>query len=327
MIFQTGGEVVSELGQLLKKARLEKGLSLDDVQEATKIRKRYLEAIEEGDYKVLPGSFYVRAFVKTYAETVGLNPEEILQYYRNDIPAAEPENNSEPIIRKKRSVQHSDRFGRWATTLLMWAFVILIAVIVYFFIVKTSDAPNNQVAEDTKITDTESTPPIAGEDNKGGAAGGSGAGTSTEPPATQEEPEPEPKPIVVLEKSSRSEDYFVVAAPDNGKLEVEITAAGGYSWLGVFVGNRSGERLYYENLEDGKTVKYELPEKGMAIRMGRADVITVKIAGEVIPDGDVAGLKNMNLKLIPYEEARKLQEETGGAEGAGNSGTNGTSTP
>ncbi|MCE5168125.1 helix-turn-helix domain-containing protein [Paenibacillus profundus] len=317
---------MSELGQLLKKARLEKGLSLDDVQEATKIRKRYLEAIEEGDYKVLPGSFYVRAFVKTYAETVGLNPDEILQYYRNDIPATEPETNSEPIIRKKRSVQHSDRFGRWATTLLMWAFVILIFVILYFFLVKTSDTPNNQTADDTKITDSESPSPVAGEGNKGDTAGGNGGNTSTEPPVTPE-PEPEPKPIVVLEKSSRSEDNFVVAAPDNGKLEVEITSTGGYSWLGVFVGNRQGERLYYENLDDGKTVKYEMPDKGMAIRMGRADFITVKIAGEVIPDGDVAGLKNMNLKLVPYEEAQKLQQEAGGAGNTGNSGANGTSTP
>lgn len=67
---------MSELGQQLREARLQKGMSLDDVQEMTKIRKRYLEAIEAGDYKVLPGSFYVRAFIKTYAETVGLNPDE-----------------------------------------------------------------------------------------------------------------------------------------------------------------------------------------------------------------------------------------------------------
>ena len=48
---------MSELGQQLREARLQKGMSLDDVQEMTKIRKRYLEAIEAGDYKVLPGSF------------------------------------------------------------------------------------------------------------------------------------------------------------------------------------------------------------------------------------------------------------------------------
>ncbi|MDG0793610.1 helix-turn-helix domain-containing protein [Cohnella ginsengisoli] len=61
------------------------GYTLDDIQEITKIRKRYLEAIESGDYKVLPGSFYVRAFVKTYAETVGLDAEEVLRLYQKRI--------------------------------------------------------------------------------------------------------------------------------------------------------------------------------------------------------------------------------------------------
>lgn len=77
---------MSELGQQLREARLQKGMSLDDVQEMTKIRKRYLEAIEAGDYKVLPGSFYVRAFIKTYAETVGLNPDELLEGHKKTYP-------------------------------------------------------------------------------------------------------------------------------------------------------------------------------------------------------------------------------------------------
>lgn len=63
---------MSDLGYILRKTRLERKISLDDLQEVTKIRKRYLEAIEEGNYKVLPGSFYVRAFIKSYAEAVGL---------------------------------------------------------------------------------------------------------------------------------------------------------------------------------------------------------------------------------------------------------------
>lgn len=48
---------MSELGALLKTARQEKGLSLDDVQEQTKIRKRYLEALEEGDLKSYQANF------------------------------------------------------------------------------------------------------------------------------------------------------------------------------------------------------------------------------------------------------------------------------
>ena len=69
---------LTELGNRLKEARLVKGLSLDDLQEITKIQKRYLIGIEEGNYSMMPGKFYVRAFIKQYAEAVGLEPEEII---------------------------------------------------------------------------------------------------------------------------------------------------------------------------------------------------------------------------------------------------------
>ena len=77
---------LTELGAHLKEARLAKGYSLDDLQEITKIQKRYLIGIEEGNYSIMPGSFYVRAFIKQYAEAVGLDPEKLLDNYRSDIP-------------------------------------------------------------------------------------------------------------------------------------------------------------------------------------------------------------------------------------------------
>ncbi|MDA6131043.1 helix-turn-helix domain-containing protein, partial [Escherichia coli] len=49
-------------------------MSLDDLQKVTKIQKRYLMGIEEGDYSMMPGKFYVRAFIKQYAEAVGIEP-------------------------------------------------------------------------------------------------------------------------------------------------------------------------------------------------------------------------------------------------------------
>jgi len=70
-----------ELGKLLKKARQEKGLTINDIQERTKIRKKYLEAIEANDFDVLPGKVYLKVFIKGYAREVDINYQELLNYY------------------------------------------------------------------------------------------------------------------------------------------------------------------------------------------------------------------------------------------------------
>lgn len=70
-----------ELGSLLKKTREKKGLSIEDIQEKTKIRKKYIEAIEENKFDILPGTVYLKVFVKGYAREVGLNYQELLSNY------------------------------------------------------------------------------------------------------------------------------------------------------------------------------------------------------------------------------------------------------
>jgi cytoskeletal protein RodZ len=68
-----------EIGQVLKTKREELGLSLPDIEQQTKIRGRYLEAIENGEWSILPGDVYARGFVRSYAEAVGLDGNELLQ--------------------------------------------------------------------------------------------------------------------------------------------------------------------------------------------------------------------------------------------------------
>ncbi|MDI3309908.1 MAG: DUF4115 domain-containing protein [Thermoanaerobacterium sp.] len=72
---------MNELGDILKNARLKKGMTLDDLQEITKIRTRYLKAIEDGDFNVIPALVYAKGFVKSYAEAVGLDANDLLKKY------------------------------------------------------------------------------------------------------------------------------------------------------------------------------------------------------------------------------------------------------
>lgn len=78
-----------EIGMRLKEAREANDISLDSLQETTKIQKRYLLAIEQGNLHLLPGKFYARAFIKEYATAVGLDPNELLISYQEEPTSAE----------------------------------------------------------------------------------------------------------------------------------------------------------------------------------------------------------------------------------------------
>ncbi|WP_306066556.1 helix-turn-helix domain-containing protein [Paenibacillus odorifer] len=176
---------MSELGRQLKEARLQKGMSLDDVQEVTKIRKKYLEAIESGDYKVLPGSFYVRAFIKTYAEAVGMSPDELLEEHGN-VPAPPADTTMETVIQKRSRRPETERNAKWLPTVLMWTFPILIIVVIYIYASSLNKADPDQV-DQTNITNNvqdpntaQTSPPASG----GGVVAptsSAGAEATTEP--------------------------------------------------------------------------------------------------------------------------------------------------
>ena len=72
---------MKEIGELLKAAREEKGLSLEEIQMITKIRLKHLKALETGDFDQIPGEVYVKGFMVNFAKTVGLDGEKILEKY------------------------------------------------------------------------------------------------------------------------------------------------------------------------------------------------------------------------------------------------------
>lgn len=73
---------MDELGHILREARENKGLTLEEAQEATRINARYLEALETGQYDQLPTAVHVRGFLRNYARFLGLDPAPLLDRYQ-----------------------------------------------------------------------------------------------------------------------------------------------------------------------------------------------------------------------------------------------------
>ena len=81
---------MTEVSARLRAARERAGLTIEDVAAATRIRAASLEAIERGDFAALPGQFYARAFLRTYASYLGLSPQAIVGEYDAEAPRTPP---------------------------------------------------------------------------------------------------------------------------------------------------------------------------------------------------------------------------------------------
>lgn len=71
-------------GQILKENRTKKEISLDEVAQETKIRKRYLSALEKDDYQPLPSLATIKGFIRNYAQFLDLEPEKVAAVFKRD---------------------------------------------------------------------------------------------------------------------------------------------------------------------------------------------------------------------------------------------------
>ncbi|HEX7171565.1 MAG TPA: helix-turn-helix domain-containing protein [Candidatus Limnocylindria bacterium] len=88
---------VHKLGEVLRAARESKGVDLPRVERETKIRERYLSALERGEYRELPGSVYTKGFLRNYGAYLGLDPEYLIDLYRLETSELRAERPMTPV--------------------------------------------------------------------------------------------------------------------------------------------------------------------------------------------------------------------------------------
>lgn len=123
------------LGEELRRERELRDISLKEIADATKIGKRYLEAIEKNDYKTLPAAVFTRGFVREYARYLGLNAEDLVSRYSQIASDAEAlaESNEpslqRPHLRPDRPSREIPRPYARVDRNVIWFAAILVVIV------------------------------------------------------------------------------------------------------------------------------------------------------------------------------------------------------
>jgi cytoskeletal protein RodZ len=117
---------VFEIGTSLREARLRQGLDLADVERATKIRPKYLGALEHEQFELLPAQTYVKGFLRTYAEFLGLDGQLYVDEYNSRYSTGE---DPDVPIRPRRSQAGARRNRRWVESSVVLGTLVGIAIV------------------------------------------------------------------------------------------------------------------------------------------------------------------------------------------------------
>jgi transcriptional regulator with XRE-family HTH domain len=94
---------VVEIGSTLREARERQGLERADVERATRIRQRYLLALEDERFELLPGLAYAKGFLRVYADFLGLEEQPLVAEFNARFPEAEQPEVAQPRSRPRRA--------------------------------------------------------------------------------------------------------------------------------------------------------------------------------------------------------------------------------
>jgi cytoskeleton protein RodZ len=162
-----------DVGSQLRHAREGRGLSLDELANRTKIRLRYLRAIEQNGFDLLPGGLFTRGFLRAYAREAGLAPEEIVRQYVAEYEPPEPAGSADPAdkaeptadisAREMESLERRMERGQ----LLGTAAIALVGAVVYFMLAR--ETPHQDTGATVQVAPA-ATPQTAPPVGTGGAA-------------------------------------------------------------------------------------------------------------------------------------------------------------
>jgi hypothetical protein len=231
------GDEVSGLpiGEVLKSARTRQRIDIQTVEEQTKIRTKYLRALENEQWEVLPGHPYAKGFLRTYAQFLGLDPDALVDEYRRTVESSlganAPVGFAEPVLERRRPLAAPSR-PRWTLRVAAVVAVGAVAAVGALLVLGGS----GQEAEDHARKGK-------GDRHQSGSGGGGGGGSTSRP---------------VSLSLVTHDDMLVCLVPGHGRPLIDSQTLISGSREGPFVPPAKNYRL---DLESGGAVTLTLDGK------------------------------------------------------------------
>ncbi|WP_458368297.1 RodZ domain-containing protein [Peribacillus frigoritolerans] len=298
---------MTELGNRLKEAREAKGLSLEDLQELTKIQKRYLIGIEEGNYSMMPGKFYVRAFIKQYCEAVGLDSEEIFEQYKSEIPSVYSEELPEQLsrVQSRKTIPAGDsKVVELLPKILAAVLVIGAAVLIWVLVLNYMSNPDNDDKKDAKQSDAvdynkseEFNKEEENADQKQNEEKSDSSEKKNEDDTAVKDDKKEQN--LAVTSSSGKNSTYELKNTDTFKLKV---TSKGSPWVGIK--NGEGKLLFQGTIEKDKSQEIDFTnEKEAVINIGRAYETEIYVNDEKLEYSISPTEVNTQLVTIQFTKA------------------------
>ncbi|MGX7014242.1 helix-turn-helix domain-containing protein [Vagococcus silagei] len=298
------------IGEKLKKDRIEKGLTIGDLQRITKIQRRYLEAIEENDFDALPSDYYTRTFVRQYAEAVGQNPRPLLRRLEgkpenpNDLAIADPVKGSRKS--KYDQTSRSKTFVRnyLPVTLLLLLVLAIFGTVIYAILLDSEQGPLIPTPEKTTVVKSEESSSVAQSEKT--ETSSSEETTETTKKEKEKEKTKELKVTEVLD-SPQSVKYTLKSSAS--PHEIEFKGLDGPAWIGI---QESGttNMFYQYTLQPGETVTAEIPEEydDVDIVVGASNNLSIGVEGKLLPFNKKNPVTGKKIVTLGFEGTKENKD-------------------
>ncbi|RAU09065.1 DUF4115 domain-containing protein [Weissella confusa] len=289
----------SVIGQELQKARLDKGLSLDDIQQTTKIQKRYLAAIENGQFDQLPGAFYERAFVRQYANAVGLDVADFMKNHDITTETVEPDLSGARVDADNvtRAGMHkveetaADKTLQMMPKILIGVAVIAIIAVIWAVVASFAGSAKQQSKNESSVSVTTSkVSSVSSSSESKSTTDESKKSSSKKESSKKESSEKKDDNKVDLGTGAATGNtvtYAAVKAPADKDMTLNLKSTGA-SWIQVK--DAAGTVLWNGTLQANGNQDVKIPASvtGISVSIGNATVTKMSL------DGSDVNLMNNN---------------------------------